>query len=76
MSVKLYSNPNWGVCSCGHWQWQHDNSTVPDIGEDKDIQARGDGHGRCNFGASDIPCGCKQFTWVRSEKAKWKKEEK
>ena len=71
MSVKLYSKETWGICKCGHYQWQHDDS-IPE-GEDVKLWYRSDGHGRCNFGASDIPCGCKQFTWIKNEKAHWAK---
>jgi len=59
MSVILYSRERWGVCRCGHYDWQHDDSVINDDGLPV---ARGDGHGRCGY----EDCECKQFTWVES----------
>lgn len=59
MSVTLYSREKWGVCKCGHYDWQHDDFVYG--GEDGlDIIPRQEGHGIC--GAEG--CDCKQFTWV------------
>jgi hypothetical protein len=63
MSVKLYSKEKWGVCKCGHYQWQHDDSVILPDGLP---EGRGDGHGRCGVNG----CSCKQFTWNNSIKAK------
>ncbi len=66
MSVILYSRETWGVCKCGHYDWQH--SDFVHGGEDgHDIIPRAEGHGKCAHGAnSDEPCPCPQFTWVKS----------
>lgn len=64
MSVILYSKDTWGVCKCGHYDWQHSDFVYG--GEDGDeIIPREDGHGRCGHGArEEEPCECTQFTWV------------
>ena len=62
MSVLLYARKPWGVCKCGHYQWQHDDSVIRD---DHMPIARGNGHGRC--GCED--CDCEMYTWVKFEKA-------
>lgn len=72
MSVILYSKDTWGVCRCGHYDWQHSDFVYG--GEDgHEIQPRADGHGKCGHGATswpsreeDEPCDCPQFTWVKS----------
>lgn len=61
MSVILYSKDTWGVCRCGHYDWQHDDFVYG--GEDEyDIIPRAEGHGKCTFHG----CECEQFTWVKS----------
>lgn len=64
MSVTLYAKERWGVCKCGHYDWQHDNSVIVEDEYGGIPQARGEGHGRCNCEG----CSCQQFTWVRYEK--------
>ncbi len=59
MSVVLYSREGWGVCECGHYDWQHDDSL---INRDGLPIARGEGHGFCGF----EDCDCPQFTWVET----------
>uniref|UniRef100_A0A6M3M206 Uncharacterized protein n=1 Tax=viral metagenome TaxID=1070528 RepID=A0A6M3M206_9ZZZZ len=61
MSVILYSRDEWGVCRCGHYDWQHSDYVYG--GEDgHDIIPRAEGHGKCGFEG----CECQQFTWVKT----------
>ena len=66
MSVILHSKDTWGVCRCGHYDWQHGDSV---INKDGLPVARADGHGMCGHN-EDIndplaeKCPCRQFTWV------------
>ena len=67
MSVMLYSREGWGVCRCGHYDWQHSDFVYG--GEDgHDIQPRADGHGATVWPSKedDEPCLCSQFTWVKT----------
>ncbi len=81
MSVVLYSREGWGVCECGHYDWMHDN-TIADADKPVKLWGRAEGHGVCgaqvdtideNGEDSGMRCPCRQYTWVRSEKAGWAK---
>ena len=62
MSALLYAKKPWGVCRCGHFQWQHGkNVDVKDEYGIPHTRFRADGHGKCNH----QDCDCPQFTWVR-----------
>lgn len=63
MSVILHHRDRWGVCKCGHYQWQHSDSIKPDLDTPVEIWGREDGHGGCGF----EDCDCKQFTWDHDE---------
>lgn len=74
MSVLLYSKKTWGVCQCGHYDWQHSDFVYG--GDGYDIIHKQDGHGKCGHG-EDINnpfadgCPCEQFTWVKTVPASY-----
>ncbi len=69
MSVLLYSKKIWGVCQCGHYDWQHSDFVYGSDGSE--IIGTSDGTGKCGHD-EDIKnpfadgCSCEQFTWVKS----------
>ena len=62
MSVLLYAKKPWGVCKCGHFQWQHGSKTT--LPNHKTVP-KVDGHGECNHEECFPDMKCRQFTWVR-----------
>ncbi len=75
MSVLLYSKKTWGICKCGHYAWQHDDS-IPDNDLPPKLWKRAEGHGGCGHN-EDInnpfadSCPCEQFTWVKTVPASY-----
>lgn len=75
-SIVKFSSSKWGVCTCGHFDWEH-SDFVYDLNHTP--VGRGDGHGRCthvmdldhaphedNREHEEDMCECQQFTWAQT----------
>lgn len=60
MSLRLYNQPSWGVCDCGHYNWQHDDVG---IAEETNMLEYPSPLGKC-WGKD---CTCKRFSFKRVE---------
>lgn len=74
VSVLSYAKSRWGICKCGHYEWQHCIEVMNDEGLPQYV---GEGHGHCggmtetheydDYGDEIlVRCKCKMYTWVKS----------